>query len=57
MVYWDYRTGIASVMVVSTTGEATPVMRREHVGKPLPEWSPDGQWIKFLDGADAGGWS
>jgi Tol biopolymer transport system component len=41
-------------MVVRTTGEATPATLRQHVGNPLPEWSPDGQWIKFLDPADAG---
>ncbi len=30
----------------------------ERAGLPLPEWSPDGQWIKFIDGRTAGaGWT
>jgi Tol biopolymer transport system component len=49
IVYWEFRNGVASVMVVRTTGEATPVKLREHVGNPLPDWSPDGQWIKFMN--------
>jgi Tol biopolymer transport system component len=49
IVYWDARDGAASVMIVKTTGEATPVVLRHRVGDPLPEWSPDGQWIKFQD--------
>ncbi len=53
--YWEYRNGVPSVMVVPTTGEATPVVLRQHVGNPVPEWSPDGQWIKFLDPKD--GWT
>jgi Tol biopolymer transport system component len=58
IVYWQFRNGFVSIMVVRTTGEATPVVLCEKAGLPLPEWSPDGQWIKFVDGrtADAG-WS
>ena len=57
IVYWDARDGVASLMIAKTTGEATPVMLRHNVGGPLPEWSPDGQWIKFADPPGAGGWS
>jgi TolB protein len=56
IVYWDVRDGVASLMVVPTTGEATPRLLRPRVGNPVPEWSPDGQWITFLDVTDAG-WS
>lgn len=49
IVYWQFRNGSVSVMVVKTTGEATPVTLYEKVGDPLPEWSPDGQWILFYD--------
>jgi Tol biopolymer transport system component len=58
IVYWQFRNGSVSVMVVRTTGEATPVVLCEKAGMPLPEWSPDGQWIKFIDGRTAGaGWT
>jgi Tol biopolymer transport system component len=60
IVYWQFRNGFISVMVVRTTGEAKPVVLRENAGLPLPEWSPDGQWIKFIDarGGGAGaGWT
>jgi Tol biopolymer transport system component len=56
IVYWQVRNGVISIMVVRTTGEATPAVLREKAGLPLPEWSPDGQWIKFGDGSGAG-WS
>jgi serine/threonine protein kinase/Tol biopolymer transport system component len=56
VVYWRYRDGKAGVMIARTTGDATPTMIREDVGNPLPEWSPDGLWIKFLDPL-AGGWT
>jgi serine/threonine protein kinase/Tol biopolymer transport system component len=60
IVYWQFRNGFVSIMVVRTTGEATPVVLCEKAGLPLPEWSPDGQWIKFIDarGGSAGaGWT
>ena len=60
IVYWQFRNGFVSIMVVRTTGEATPVVLCEKAGLPLPEWSPDGQWIKFIDarGGTAGaGWT
>ncbi len=60
IVYWQFRNGIVSIMVVRTSGEATPVVLCERAGLPLPEWSPDGQWIKVVDarGSDApAGWS
>jgi Tol biopolymer transport system component len=58
IVYWQFRNGSVSIMVVRTTGEATPVVLREKAGIPLPEWSPDGQWIKFIDARTPGaGWT
>ncbi|HYL75076.1 MAG TPA: protein kinase [Bryobacteraceae bacterium] len=56
IVYWQFRNGFVSIMVIRTTGEATPVVLWEKAGLPLPEWSPDGQWIKFMDarGGSAG---
>lgn len=49
------RNGAISLMVVKTSGEATPAVLRENfmgpanLGTGLPQWSPDGQWITFLD--------
>jgi Tol biopolymer transport system component len=57
IVYWDYGKGVTSIKVVKTTGEAAPVTLRQRVGNPLPQWSPDGQWISFFDPADGAGWS
>ena len=58
IVYWQFRNGFVSIMVVRTTGDATPVALCAKAGVPLPEWSPDGQWIKFVDGRTAGaGWT
>jgi Tol biopolymer transport system component/predicted Ser/Thr protein kinase len=58
IVYWQFRNGTVSIMVVRTTGDATPAVLCEKAGLPLPEWSPDGQWIKFIDGRTAGaGWT
>lgn len=59
IVYWQFRDGFVSIMLVRTTGEATPVVLCEKAGLPLPEWSPDGQWIKFVDGREGGaaGWA
>lgn len=56
MVYWHVRNNRASLMLVNTTGEATPALLRDHVGGPLPEWSRDGEWIVFFD-PDGAGWS
>ncbi len=53
LVYLLYRNGSASLMVVKTSGEATPVAIRENVGiGRLPQWSPDGQWIVFYNEPD-----
>ncbi len=58
IVLWQFRKGTVSIMVVKSTGDATPVMLCEKAGIPLPEWSHDGQWIKFIDARTAGaGWS
>ena len=57
IVYWQFRNGFVSVMVVRTTGDATPVVLWERTGGALPEWSPDGQWIKFVDARSGASWS
>jgi Tol biopolymer transport system component len=57
IVYWEYRNAVASVMVVKTTGDAAPARLRQRVSNPLPEWSPDGQWISFRDPVEGAGWS
>jgi eukaryotic-like serine/threonine-protein kinase len=54
--YLIYRNNEFDVMTIKTTGEATPVLLRANVGS-LPEWSPDGHWIKFLDHEGGGGWT
>jgi eukaryotic-like serine/threonine-protein kinase len=61
LAYLQYRNGSVSLMVVKTSGEAAPTVIRENLGDiRLPEWSPDGQWISFLDRPDAnmnGNWA
>src|SRR6202035_2685709 len=57
IVYWQFRNGFVSIMVVRTTGDATPVVLWEKTGGALPEWSPDGQWIKFVDARSGASWS
>ena len=57
IVYWDYRNGNSVLMLVKTTGEAAPTMLHAHAGNPLPDWSPDGQWISFYDATNDLGWS
>ncbi len=58
IVYWQFRNGFVSIMLVRTNGDATPAVLCEKAGNPLPEWSPDGQWIKFIDGRSAtAGWT
>src|SRR6185437_7230735 len=58
VAYWQFRNGFVSMMLVKTTGEATPVALYEKAALPLPEWSPDGQWIKFMDGRSPNaGWT
>ncbi len=49
IVYWQYRGGRVSLMIAKTTGEATPTLLRETNATALPEWSPDGQWIAYVD--------
>ncbi len=56
IAYMEYRSGSPSVMLVKTSGEASPVMLHARTGT-LPDWSPDGQWISFRDFENAGGWN
>ena len=44
-------------MLAKASGETAPTMLHERVGNPLPEWSPDGQWISYLDLSSGGGWT
>jgi TolB protein len=58
IVYWQFQNGSVSIRLVRSTGEATPVTLCDKAGLALPEWSPDGQWIKFIDGCAPGaGWT
>ncbi len=58
IAYWQFRNGVVSIMMARSTGDATPTVLCEKAGLPIPEWSPDGQWIKFVDARNAGaGWS
>src|SRR5258708_2367723 len=54
IAFWEARDNKVSLMVVKSSGEATPVVLREKMSNILPEWSPDGQWIAFLDDS---GWN
>jgi Tol biopolymer transport system component len=51
IVYWQYRGGRASLMIARTTGEAAPTLLREINSNTLPDWSPDGKWISFVERA------
>jgi Tol biopolymer transport system component len=59
--YISVRNGLFLLMVVKTSGEATPAVLRENLGSNLlPQWSPDGQWITFFElpkGATGGSWN
>lgn len=46
-----------NVMIAKTTGEAKPVLLRANIGDALPQWSPDGRWIKFLSHEGSRGWT
>lgn len=64
--YMQLHNGLISLMVVKTSGEATPVLLREEPAAPanptrIPEWSPDGRWIAIFgrpsDGPARGTWT
>jgi eukaryotic-like serine/threonine-protein kinase len=56
--YWQLHNGGARLMVVKTSGEATPALLRDKISNGLPSWSPDGKWITFQDHSDeADNWS
>ena len=55
IVYWSFAERKPVLMLVNTSGEATPTLLREHVDGSLPQWSPDGEWIAYQDESDA--WS
>ena len=57
IAFWQFRNGSVSIGVVKTTGDATPTVLCENTGLALPEWSLDGQWIKFMDARGNAGWS
>jgi eukaryotic-like serine/threonine-protein kinase len=57
VAYWRAINGKASLALIKTSGEATPTILRDKIGNPLPEWSPDGQWISFIDPVGGAGWS
>lgn len=53
LAYLDLVADKAYLMVVRTTGQATPSRLRENVASELPQWSPKGEWITF---ANDDGW-
>jgi Tol biopolymer transport system component len=57
VTYLQYLQAGHSVMIAKTTGEAKPVLVRANVGVRVPQWSPDAQWIKFLDHEGGKGWT
>jgi serine/threonine protein kinase len=44
----------AHLMLVKTTGQATPSRLKEGTTNNLPQWSPTGEWITF---SDSNGWN
>jgi Tol biopolymer transport system component len=54
IVYVRIAGGRAGLAVVRTSGEAAPAPVVGKYVDGLPEWSPDGQWIKYKDESD--GW-
>jgi len=38
-----------TLMTVKTSGNAAPVILREHVSPLVPDWSPAGDWITYRD--------
>lgn len=61
IAYWQFRGGFVSILVAKTTGDASPVLLFDKAAFPLgvalPEWSPDGLWIKVLDARPEAGWT
>ena len=53
-VYIQTAAGKDSLMLVRTSGDATPIELRKDVQENLPDWSPAGDWITFRDEK---GWS
>jgi serine/threonine protein kinase len=54
IVYLQSTGGTFSLMICKTSGQATPVELRSHIGLLLPDWSPTGEWISFEDDS---GWN
>ena len=55
IVYVRIAGGRAGLAMVKTSGEATPVPFAGRSTDGLPEWSPDGSWIKYPD--ESAGWT
>jgi Tol biopolymer transport system component len=49
LAYLEIKDNNAGLMLVKTSGQATPTMLRADVNDPLPQWSPTGEWITFND--------
>jgi len=49
LVYVDVSGGKVHLMLVKTNGQATPLLLRDDVGNALPQWSPTGEWITFVE--------
>jgi Tol biopolymer transport system component len=49
LAYLSIGQGKVNVMIVNTSGEASPTRLREGIEGGLPQWSPAGDWITFED--------
>jgi Tol biopolymer transport system component len=49
LAYLGVDQGKVNLMIVNTSGEASPTRLREGVEGGLPQWSPAGDWITFED--------
>jgi Tol biopolymer transport system component len=54
IVYMRIANGRSGMAVVKASGEATPSPFPNRFMSSLPEWSPDGNWIKYKDQSE--GW-
>ena len=52
IAYWQFQNGSSRSWWSEPPATRRPWCSVRRPGLPLPEWSPDGQWIKFIDARD-----